>query len=115
MASFDLQVSEQLFLNMLLVATAGFVGALRCCFDGPPANAAVRPARNMPISTANTACAGCCCRLIGMLFGVVLALVWIAIFAVANIDPTVTTWAAWALLFLAWLAGLGQPWLYGAR
>ena len=112
--SLGLSVSEPMLLNMLLVATAGFVCAL-----GTALSVLLQMQRHARQEHAyfdrKFGLRGLLLPLIGVLMGVALALVWVAIFSVVAIDPAVTAWAAWALLLLAGLAGLGQPWLYGAR
>jgi hypothetical protein len=53
--------------------------------------------------------------LLGLFFGLLLAVLAAAIYILAEIDPSVYTWALAVPAVLALVVGFGQQWMYGAR
>ncbi len=53
--------------------------------------------------------------LLGMFFGLLLAVLAAIAYIVAEIDPSMYTWAITAPAMLALIVGFGQEWMYGAR
>jgi len=53
--------------------------------------------------------------LLGMFFGLLLAMLAAVVYIVAEIDPTVYTWTIVVPAVLALIVGFGQEWMYGAR
>lgn len=53
--------------------------------------------------------------LLGMFFGLLLAIMAAIIYILAEIDPGVWTWAVAVPAVLALIVGFGQEWMYGAR
>lgn len=53
--------------------------------------------------------------LLGMFFGLLLAVLAAIVYIVAEIDPTVYTWTIVVPAVLALFVGFGQEWMYGAR
>jgi len=53
--------------------------------------------------------------LLGMFFGLLLAVLAAIVYILAEIDPTAYTWAIVVPAVLALIVGFGQEWMYGAR
>lgn len=53
--------------------------------------------------------------LLGMFFGLLLAIMAAIVYILAEIDPGVYAWAIAAPVVLALIVGFGQEWMYGAR
>ena len=53
--------------------------------------------------------------LLGMFFGLLLAIMAAIVYILAEIDPGVQTWAVAVPAVLALIVGFGQEWMYGAR
>jgi len=53
--------------------------------------------------------------ILGLFFGLLLALVGAVIYTFANVEPVRLWWAPVAPALLAFLLGFGQDWIYGAR
>ena len=110
----QVSVTEQVVTQALWVVAAGFVGAcgaaLSVLFQMQQYSR-----QEHAYFDRKYGLRGLLLPLLGWFFAVGLALIWVAIFAVVGIDLVVSSLAFLALLLLAWLVGLGQPWLYGAR
>ncbi len=52
---------------------------------------------------------------LGLLLGLLLAVVWAGVYLAVGLDPVLYAWAVAAPAVLAFLIGFSQQWLYGAR
>jgi hypothetical protein len=53
--------------------------------------------------------------LLGLFFGLLLAMLAAVVYSLADVDPSVHLWAIAAPAVLALIVGFGQQWMYGAR
>lgn len=51
----------------------------------------------------------------GLISGLLMAVIWAVVYAIAGVDPATTDWALLAPASVAFVVGFSQEWLYGAR
>lgn len=105
---------ELVFLQAPVVLAGAFAGALGAALSAL-LSMQRRSRREHGYFDRKYGLRGLLLPLLGMFFGLLLAVLAAIVYILAEIDPTVSTWAIVVPAVLALIVGFGQEWMYGAR
>ena len=105
---------ELVFLQAPVVLAGAFAGALGAALSAL-LNMQRRSRREQGYFDRKYGLRGLLLPLLGMFFGLLLAVLAAIVYILAEIDPTAYTWAIAVPTVLALMVGFGQEWMYGAR